>query len=368
MTARSHLTTTTTTTTTTTGRYSSVLKVASIPRSSPKQNNLVEDSNIVDIDMELSSIQNDLSSSSSSSSSTIMQEMHSILDDGHGHINKDLATSIWTWENENLHPMKSNPFPLASKLTYSTRDGLRLVEATATDIMMKKHGLSYYCRLENNTYNDLVQEGVVALMKSMVDWEKKESSSDDNKNGGDENNHNVSDPNKEFESFAKKQIRKAMTEYVKKTNDDVGVLMNVLQRRKEEEEKNRKRGTNTNEAASAVAAPVSEPCDQIVQPLREAVLDENPTPDEIALSDMIRKDIGAFLERTLNEEELMVIRMRFGLEEVDTSLKAVSVYLGKSVNNVQEIEYEALKKLRMSFSNDYIGAYLDCDNTEEVSL
>ena len=43
-------------------------------------------------------------------------------------------------------------------------------------------------------------------------------------------------------------------------------------------------------------------------------------------------------------------------------------HFGVEIREVKEIETRALEKLRTSFSDDYMGAYLDNDHTEEVSL
>lgn len=307
------------------------------------------------------------SSSAYYQSSSIMSEMHSILDDGHGHINKELATSIWTWENKNLqhhddtsddNNKHADPFPLASRLKYSTRDGLRLIDAIARKMEQKQP----QTQTDTKRYNDLVQEGVITLMKCMVIWDSSTHNEDDN-----------------FELFASKEIHKAMKRFFLETSDGVGVLkMNIdllkkgveeLERTKEESSttsttKNRSSSSSSNQVLA------SEPCDQIVKPLREAVLDENPTPDEIALSEMIRHDIGDFLERTLNKEELNVVEMRFGLGQREglLGLEDIALHLAMSVSDVEEMEQVALQKLRTAFSNDYLSAYLDCDNTEEVSL
>jgi RNA polymerase sigma factor (sigma-70 family) len=305
-----------------------------------------------------------LPSASPEYSSSIISEIHSILDDGNGHINKELATSIWTWENEHLQPVDSNPFPFASKLNYSTRDGLRLIESIAKE--MEAHIVDGNLNIEQEErFNDLVQEGVVSLMKCMVIWD-----ADGNNDGH----------NDDFESFATKEISKSMTKFLKQTNDGVGVMkmnLDLLKKSVQDLEKENKRGRGKRTTTATTAMSESSikkttstsTLDEIVKPLlNEAVLDENPTPDEIALSEMIRNDIGDFLERTLNMEELKVIRMKFGLEEVGISLEDIALDLGISMTDVQNIELEALSKLRTSFSNDYIGAYLDDDNTEEVSL
>jgi RNA polymerase sigma factor (sigma-70 family) len=320
------------------------LFVASLPRSQKAQETI---SSAFE-NIPPSSIDNELSAQNPdpiSAKTEFMSEIQSILDDGQGHINKELAACIWTWENDNLNPQHNNPFP-ASKLKYSTRDGLRLVDSIAREMGEET--------TDGTRYNDLVQEGVVALMKSMAIW-----------NYDDEG---------DFESFAIKEIQKSMKRVLRETSDGVGVLkMNIDMLKKSVSDLEKKPDSVKKPQALDEAEKVElpEPCDQIVKPLREALLDENPTPDEIALSDMIRNDISHFLERTLSETELQIVRMRFGLhDEVGTSLGVVSKNLQMDPREVEEIEGKALDKLRTSFSNDYIGAYLDDDDhlETEVSL
>eukprot|EP00551_Chaetoceros_affinis_P007700 CAMPEP_0203667810 /NCGR_PEP_ID=MMETSP0090-20130426/4566_1 /ASSEMBLY_ACC=CAM_ASM_001088 /TAXON_ID=426623 /ORGANISM="Chaetoceros affinis, Strain CCMP159" /LENGTH=503 /DNA_ID=CAMNT_0050532079 /DNA_START=128 /DNA_END=1639 /DNA_ORIENTATION=+ len=351
---------------------------------------------------------------SSSSSSSIMNEIHSILDDGNGHINKELAASIWNWENDHLHPVESNPFPFASKLgNYSTRDGLRLVESIAMAEMERQsnyQNLNLYSYggtdKDSIRYNDLVQEGVVSLMKAMVVWDNdSDSDSDSAKSQGQGSGE-------DFESFAAREITKSMKKLLEgslenrkqavatagaagvakggiadiNTNVNTNVNANI--------DNDNESNENESQSQSSVFVSVDQ---EIMNPLTKVVLDENPTPDEIALSEMIRHDICDFLERTLNAEELQVIRMRFGLgllerddEEYDdknvnvdekgssmvvvglgtsSTLEDIAMNLSKSIGEVRDIERGALAKLRTSFSNDYIGAYLDDDDhIEEVSL
>ena len=125
----------------------------------------------------------------------------------------------------------------------------------------------------------------------------------------------------------------------------------------------------------------------LVQPLASLLQHSNPTPDEVALSDMIRHDLDGFLKRTLTPKELAVIRLKFGLEVTSTSTSATTTgrqetscgrgwnvetigeVMELSKEDVIELETQALEKLRLCFRNDYIGAYLDDDpTTEEVSL
>ncbi len=274
-----------------------------------------------------------------------ISEIHSILDDGEGHINSDLARSIWQWENKHFqNPNEDDPFP-AKRLKYSTRDGLRLVE----DVVQIKNGSG-----TKERYADLVQEGVVALMKCTVLWDEAYSSLESSKE----------DTTIAFESFARGHIESAVSKALNETTrDNVGsptrieINLEMLKKRTTEKKDEKQ------------DAPSPEPLDRIVQPLSEAVNDENPTPVEIALSDMIRHDIGEFLERQLSDQELKIVRMRFGLEEnMEFSTPEMAKALGLEVPVLLELEREALRKLRISFEDDYIGAYLDDDHTNEVSL
>mmetsp|Transcript_10799 Transcript_10799/g.13662 ORF Transcript_10799/g.13662 Transcript_10799/m.13662 type:complete len:358 (-) Transcript_10799:171-1244(-) len=291
-----------------------------------------------------SSIDNEISAQSHDpaldNNESFISEMQSILDDGHGHINKELATSIFLWENEHLGQGDSNPFP-AAKLNYSTRDGLRLVDSIAREMERVDEKIE-----EGGRYNDLVQEGVISLMKSMFRWDHE----------GD------------FETYASKEIRKSMRRFLSESSDGVGVLkMNLDIMRKSVEEFDQQRQKKQRHEVIQISEP--EPYGDIVKPLSQALLDENPTPEEIALSDMIRHDIDDFLDRTLDRVELKVIRARFGLEEVGTSLDEVAFELEKDISEIGKIEDAALQKLRISFSNDYIGAYLDDDqHSVEVTL
>ena len=52
---------------------------------------------------------------------------------------------------------------------------------------------------------------------------------------------------------------------------------------------------------------VVEPHDQIVGPFRNFVAEDNPTPEDIAPTDMIQHDICEFLDRILDEKELQVV-------------------------------------------------------------
>lgn len=299
-------------------------------------------------DSHQSKIDNELSSSSSNSLSSdtdIASELHSILDDGHGHINSDLARSIWQWENARFHSNNDDPYP-AKRLKYSTRDGLRLVDSIAKKV--NSHG--------GNRHSDLVQEGVVALMRCTVLWDEEQFLSK-----GEQGSKTES-----FEAFARKSIEKTMKKLLDETRDNVEdrmeVNLDLLKKRSMDQGRRLEKQSFTKDLYAQ---------SQLIQPLNEALDDVNPTPDEIALSDMIRHDISEFLVRQLSDMELKVIRLRFGLEKnLGNSLttEEIASSLGIDCAQVQRIEEGALAKLKASFEDDYIGAYIDDDHANEVSL
>lgn len=287
--------------------------------------------------------------------------IHSILDDGEGHINSDLARSIWQWENTQLTSTSSqtgsvNDLYPAKRLKYSTRDGLRLVEDIAQ--VLNDNG-----RGTKERFADLVQEGVVALMKCTVLW-------DEQQNQQDSSEAEIL----AFETFARGHIESAMKQAKNKLRDDVSSDLRIkLNLEMQEMQKKREQVDQTKAANSKgmsnQSASTTTPHDRIIWPMREAINDENATPVELALSDMIRHDIGEFLERQLSETELKIIRLRFGLEEnVQRETVEIARALGLEISVALEMEREALRKLRISFEDDYIGAYLDDDHETEVSL
>jgi len=90
--------------------------------------------------------------------------LESILEDGNGQINSNLAQAIYEWELAHSKGQANKQF--------STRDGLRLVDDLARDILSSlsdddgKSGISYA---------DLVQEGMIALMRAMSTYDNYKS-------------------------------------------------------------------------------------------------------------------------------------------------------------------------------------------------
>eukprot|EP00986_Skeletonema_menzelii_P007635 scaffold3008_cov112-Skeletonema_menzelii.AAC.5 len=125
-----------------------------------------------------------LSATSSSSSSSTMDSsippLESILDDGNGHINSALASAIYEWESARTSQTTAVSSSWIKK-EFSTRDGLRLVDELAREVL---DSLLLESSNDNNnisdddpnddenkksaiSYNDLVQEGMIALLRAM---------------------------------------------------------------------------------------------------------------------------------------------------------------------------------------------------------
>lgn len=358
------------------------------------------------------------------SSSGESSSYHSFLDDGHGHINPELAQSIWDWDNEHRLSEEGDigsktKFP-AAELKYSTRDGLRLVDKIARDLLPDDSS--------DLSYSDLVQEGVVALMRAMTTFDPSE------------------DKENMFEAYAKKSIIHEMTKVLTDTSRPINIPSHVYEtlvhaKRARDNLRSKyknKREPTLAEVASRIGVAAEKlslyqlvsrgalsvestveiydpnsnydnPAtftdldtyeavtgkeetrlfhsgeedlnteeeedwveqDKIVAPLRDFIADRtNQAPDDFALTDMIRHDVDDFLtSSTLDPQELYIIRMRYGLD-AGKSLPVDNVgrKLGMTADEVTEIELRALQKLRTSFQNSFLGAYLDDDHSEEVTV
>jgi len=270
----------------------------------------------------------------------IEESVHSILNDKYGHPNAELARSIWDWGNsqrllqsstdDHSDTLQNKRFP-AAQLKFSTRRGLRIVDKLAQELSQRDH------------YSDLVQEGVVALMSAMAEFDPKEGEL-------------------RFENYARKQIKDAMKTFLVDSSN--------AQRRFPSKVDSKPEATPSSAEDKIVSISV-EPHDLIVEPLGNFITNKNPTPEDIALVDMIQHDIRDFLDRTLEEKELKIVRLKFGLDPPFVGgMNSVEIanHSGLDVEVVEEMESTALEKLRLSFSDDYIGAYIDNDYTDEVSL
>ena len=182
-----------------------------------------------------------------SSSSSIPKSLESILDDGHGHINSNLAQAIYEWEVAHNDRHENNNI---KKEQFSTRDGLRLVDELAREISSSLSdndngsssssigggangdiapSASSSASIKSSTtgisYNDLVQEGMIALMRAMSTY--------DNYQSYDNNQEKKKKKISTFEEYAKQSITSSFLHYMSHSSSQIRlpiIVSTTLQR------------------------------------------------------------------------------------------------------------------------------------------
>lgn len=336
-----------------------------------------------------------------------------LIDDGKGNIRSDLATSIWNWDHEHR---SQNSLP---KFEYSTRQGLRLVEEISRELLETTTRNVNKAMDEDHTitaYSDLVQEGVVALMYAMTKFDATQqdetfeqyarrhiisslSKSLAQESGPIRLPGHVFDVLKRAEQ-AKRQLQDELN--AQPTLQQVATKLEIVPEKLQLYQLLAGKALSV-ERTMEILDPVVDTSsvtfedsakwqeqhgemmalergdsfeeqdgeegedemwfhqEQIAAPLRDMIVDsEEPTPDDLLLRKMIHDDVEDFLTRTLNERELEVIHMRFGLEDGRVhSLLEVGQFLGVTASRVAQIEEQAMDKLRSSYTNRNIEPYLD---------
>ena len=107
----------------------------------------------------------------------------------------------------------------------------------------------------------------------------------------------------------------------------------------------------------------------VAAPLKEMIVDQDvfDNPSELVFENMIHDDVQEFLKKTLTKRELQVIEQRYGLDRGGNvvSLEDIGESLGISAARVAQIEHEALRKLRSSYTNRQVETYLDEESEVE---
>ena len=137
--------------------------------------------------------------SSSTSSLESIPSLESILDDGNGHINSELASAIYEWETAHTQNASGS-----IKEQFSTRDGLRLVDEQVR-VVLNSIMLDDDDDDDNNTplsYNDLVQEGIIALLRAKSTFPNYKKS------------NTASATTTTFEQYAKETIHSSFLQFV----------------------------------------------------------------------------------------------------------------------------------------------------------
>jgi len=348
-------------------------------------------------------------------------QFDNILEDGAGHINRDLAERIWNWEQ---HRRDENDLP---KVDYSVRSGLRLVDKLVREALDQRQEPE-----DSNLYADLVQDGLAALLDAMSHYREEDH--------GD----------RSFEAYAKKQIRRRIVHSLqvevpqirlpkavksvireakvlaRKIKEEKGgkdaTLAETAERLKIPEDRLKdylrlaRTGMLSVESTVEICHPMLEDStpeyrdqdewevrqglvlddgkslhkeelvedfmdemqqlegddeawvqqEQVAGPLQDLIPDtDEPSPDDQALMEMIRHDLSEFLSSSLDDKEVEVIRMSFGLDSGQQMSGArVAESLGIKSEEVSNLLSQALEKLRVAYKERYVEHYFDDDEPD----
>ena len=334
---------------------------------------------------------------SSSLSSSSYNE--AILEDSDGHINGELARRIWKWEKQQRLNLDLPDFQ-----KYSTRTGLRWVRESVLQTMSSSTTISTTGAIsrsgatttttttsKRDAYDDLIQEGVIALMVAAQTFERK------------------SNPNESFETFAKNKISLALDSFtlerakgsgttgtidkiypplsVESTVDIVDPFEpdNHCYYNQDEWEIREgflhDNGQSLNEnlqyegedQTQSIAASLRDSIPEIKDDRAFSIINDImggtgnnnnnnsirsavTSPADAALADMILYNVDGFFGKSLDETESHIIQMRYGLDEDDEqkSLQDISYDLNLTISKVRKIQKVALRKLRANFTKRYI--------------
>jgi RNA polymerase sigma factor (sigma-70 family) len=315
----------------------------------------------------------------------VVEIQQSLLEDGKGHINPELAQRIWKWEQEQRLNLDMRPHD-------STRQGLRWVSDMVGQIVRNRNKRSTVSKTtattrpsgvvepqEDDRHDDLIQEGVMALMQAMTNYERQAR------------------PSQSFEAFAKLRIQHALEDYVvniglnqrkrtlsMETTVEISDPLETHYSNQDEWEVREglvlDNGKNV-KPDQLVQGFLDEALQyegedqmwvhqqQVAAPLRDSIPEQeqqndnlyessSPTPDDLALRDMIRFNVDEFLGTSLEELESQVIQMRFGFDSEDgnpKTQKEVAFELDLTVNKVRKLQKQALQKLRDAYANRYVN-------------
>jgi RNA polymerase sigma factor (sigma-70 family) len=292
------------------------------------------------------------------------ESSHYFLEDSKGHISSELAQRIFRWEREQR-------LNLNVRSGVSTREGLRWVQ----DLI--------HTTDTSRSHDDLIQEGVMALMQAMTTYELEAR------------------PTQTFETFAKERIQRALEDFqvtgklasstnsrrsalsVESTVEIADPIETYFSNQDEWEA--RKGLILDNGQGVKKGASVEEFLDEALQfegedqmwiqqqqvaaPLRDSIPSNEEDDatlgnelekgelslDDLALRDMIIYNVDEFLGSTLDDLESQIIQLRFGLDD-DTpkTQREVAFDLDISVNKVRKLQKQALEKLRNAYSKQYV--------------
>jgi RNA polymerase sigma factor (sigma-70 family) len=206
--------------------------------------------------------------------------LESILDDGKGHVNSNLASAIFEWEK--VHAAQTSN---SIKREFSTRDGLRLVDELARAILFSIANPSDGKSRKAVSYSDLVQEGMVALLRAMSNYNNYKSHLK-------QRNEKPSS----FEHYAKQSVQSALLNFLAHSSRPISLPIS-LQRTLQ----------SANTAAAKLRSTLGkEP--SLIQVAKEV----NVAPEKLALYRKLHRTIVGRMETFVSMED--------GLEVYDPTL------------------------------------------------
>ncbi|KAL7538447.1 hypothetical protein ACHAXR_008556 [Thalassiosira sp. AJA248-18] len=259
--------------------------------------------------------------------------LESILNDGHGHINSNLAQAIYEWEMD-----RSNGQTL-KKHQFSTRDGLRLVDELAREILSSlsdddhnadsSRGSSSSSSGSSNdnvvavaggsnkssgiSYNDLIQEGMIALLRAMTTYDNYIT-------------HTTANTISTFEEYAKHTIQSSLMHFLAHSSRPIRLplsLQTTLQ--------------TANVAAKKLRSASGGKEPSLVQVAKEIQI----APEQLAL---YRK-----LHRSMVSRVGTFVSVEDGMEVYDPTL--VGVGMGTGLNARRDLDDGVLQESSLSSSS-----------------
>jgi DNA-directed RNA polymerase specialized sigma subunit len=204
-----------------------------------------------------------------------------MLTDGGGHVNRELATRIWTWEQQNRANAQSPDDPgdpeLYPKLDYSVRSGLRLVDDLVQELLPQQQQQQQQQPPADGSSSrtlqaDLVQEGLTALLDAMRHYREgePEAPSSSGSNTADSNSSADTTTTSRFEAYARHQIRLHLEHILQEDRQPIRLprsVTDVLQQAKQVSRRLAARG-GARPSLAAVAEELALPLAQLQEYVR----------------------------------------------------------------------------------------------------
>ncbi|MBU1077824.1 MAG: sigma-70 family RNA polymerase sigma factor [Spirochaetes bacterium] len=216
---------------------------------------------------------------------------------------------------------------------------------------------------KNITYNDIIQEGNIALIEAL-------------------DLYNKTYHKKEFNQFISSRIRERVKNFIGRNNSMITVsdsfrkeckfflktfkeLRDRLMKNPSLKEVKTKLGWNDKKVLKVINYLKEEESleredDTLKLNLKNAIMDKaRKLPEDIAIDNILKEQIVGLLEQ-LDDNEKVIIKLRFGFnpENVSYDYRDIAQHLHLAENEVKTIEEIALKKLRIIFKMNNMEEFI----------